>query len=101
MCQTHQAAPADPVCGPSRSSFLMGRYPHNVGYVSNGALDSIAAFAKVANNTVGSWLRQAGYHTAFLGKYVNAMECDVPSGWSYWGSLTCTNIPDFGPAGGT
>ena len=79
----------------------MGRYPHNVGYVSNGALDSIAAFAKVANNTVGSWLRQAGYHTAFLGKYVNAMECDVPSGWSYWGSLTCTNIPDFGPAGGT
>ena len=41
----------------------MGRYPHNVGYVSNGALDSIAAFAKVANNTVGSWLRQAGYHT--------------------------------------
>ena len=55
----------------------------------------------MANNTVGSWLRQAGYHTAFLGKYVNAMECDVPSGWSYWGSLTCTNIPDFGPAGGT
>ena len=61
----HNHVAAYPVCGPSRSSFLAGRYPHNVGYVSNGALESIDAFAKVANNSVGSWVRKAGYHTAF------------------------------------
>ena len=27
-----------------------------------------------------------------LGKYVNGMECDVPSGWNHWGGLTCTKF---------
>lgn len=29
---------AHPVCGPSRSSYLAGRYPHNTGYKFNGQL---------------------------------------------------------------
>ena len=41
--------------------------------------------------TIGAWFTQAGYYTAFLGKYVNGMECDVPSGWRHWGGLTCTH----------
>ena len=30
-----------PVCGPSRSSLLVGRFPHNVGYVANGRAASV------------------------------------------------------------
>eukprot|EP01079_Euglenida_sp_SAG-EU17-18_P010935 gene10935-1986_t len=80
---------AYPVCGPSRSSMLAGRYAHNTGYVANAAPASVAAWSKIQNDTVGTWMTKAGYYTAFLGKYVNGMECDVPSGWRHWGGLTC------------
>ena len=58
---------AQPVCGPSRSSFLAGRYPHNTGYVNNQDKMSKQKYLKIQNNTIGSWLTSAGYHTAFLG----------------------------------
>ena len=45
---------AVPVCGPSRSSFLRGRYPHNTGYLMNGDVDSVAAFKATSNDTVGA-----------------------------------------------
>lgn len=80
------------VCGPSRSSLLAGRYPHNTGYVANAKVDSVKAWLAEDNETIGSWLTRAGYHTAFLGKYVNGVECTVPAGWGYWGGLTCTSI---------
>ena len=42
------------------------------------------------SQTFGTFLTEAGYHTAFLGKYVNGLEC-VPNPvwngkqtWSYW-----------------
>ena len=75
---------AQPVCGPSRSSLLAGRYPHNVGYVINDGAESIAAWTLAENNTLGTWLSAAGYYTSFLGKYVNSMESHVPAGWSRW-----------------
>lgn len=95
-----------PVCGPSRSSMLAGRFPHNTGYVSNQAQASHEAFAAIQNDTLGTWMSKAGYHTAFLGKYVNGLECGlnqgrtgqaIPSGWSHWGGLTCGN--NRGPHG--
>jgi hypothetical protein len=39
------------------------------------------------NDTIGRWLAKSGYHSAFLGKYVNCMEMSVPSGWSHWGGF--------------
>lgn len=54
------ATPAPPVLN----------HAHLRRYVANAAQPSIDAFSKVENTTVGSWLRGAGYYTAFIG------ECD-------------------------
>ena len=59
---------AFPVCGPSRSSFLAGRLPHNTKYQFNGEPRSMAAWAKEQDNTVGTWLTARGYHTSSFGK---------------------------------
>ena len=58
---------AQPVCGPSRSSLLAGRFPHNAGYIVNDGPESIAAWTKAENNTIGTWLNTAGYYSMFLG----------------------------------
>lgn len=85
---------AVPVCGPSRSSLLQGRFPHNVGYLMNGDVASVNAWVRHGgNNTIGKWLRDAGYHTSFHGKYVNSCEKQVPHGWSHWGGFI--NTYDF------
>ena len=74
----------DPLCGPSRAALLSGRYPHNNGYRHNLDGPSIAAFEAIQNNTVGTWLTHAGYHTSYFGKYVNGLETKVPSGWNLY-----------------
>jgi N-acetylglucosamine-6-sulfatase len=77
-------------CCPSRVTFLRGQYPHNTQIL--GIQPPTGGFAKVRNlglqnSTIATWLDAAGYHTAYLGKYLNQYlpERDgVPPGWDDW-----------------
>lgn len=83
-----------PLCCPSRASFLTGQYAHNhkvwwheepYGY---GAFDD--------SRTIATSLRDAGYRTGFIGKYLNRYGLPaskvtgepsltyVPNGWDDW-----------------
>jgi arylsulfatase A-like enzyme len=79
----------DPLCCPSRATFLTGQYAHNTGVISNGGPNALEALDE--SKTLGPWLQQAGYRTAFVGKYLNDYGLDdpehVPPGWSEWRAL--------------
>lgn len=76
-----------PLCCPARASVLTGQYAHNNGVMS---LHGFAEFeAKYRNNNLAVWLRDAGYNTALLGKYLNGYpgglgRTYVPPGWTDW-----------------
>jgi N-acetylglucosamine-6-sulfatase len=81
---------SNPLCAPSRSTFLTGLYSHNHGIASN-PVTAGGAFAKFDDtNTLATWLHDAGYHTSLIGKYINGygdqhvMETYVPPGWDNW-----------------
>jgi len=77
------------LCCPSRSTFLTGQYPHNHGVVANSGPNG--GYQRLdSSNTLPVWLRQAGYYTAHLGKYLNNYGVDSPEpppGWSRWFGL--------------
>ena len=59
-----------PLCCPSRASFLTGQYAHNHGVLDNDPpLGGYAAFDP--SSTAATWLDDAGYQTAFVGKFLN------------------------------
>jgi N-acetylglucosamine-6-sulfatase len=85
-----------PVCCPSRSSILTGRYLHHGDLAHNNSISGNCYGEKWRSNTephhtFAVHARAAGYHTAFVGKYLNQYqhhkdnisEC-VPPGWDYW-----------------
>ena len=69
-----------PLCCPSRASILTGRYARHTGVEDNG---DGADFDESA--TLATWFDDAGYQTAFLGKYLNGYPWGrgphVPAGW--------------------
>jgi len=77
-------------CCPSRASILRGQYAHNTHIVGNelpwGGFEKFRHLG-LEESTVATWLQDAGYHTAMLGKYLNRYvpERDgVPPGWDEW-----------------
>jgi N-acetylglucosamine-6-sulfatase len=89
---------SDPLCAPSRSSLLTGKYAHNHGVRDN--LPPLGGFKAFKNGGLESanlafWLEKAGYRTGLLGKFLNGYPVPrdlrhVPPGWSTWFAL-------FGP----
>lgn len=76
-----------PDCCPSRASLFTGDYAHNHGVLANrigypGLVEP--------GNVLPVWLRNAGYTTVHLGKFMNGYERAVPPGsqpapgWDHW-----------------
>lgn len=86
-----------PVCCPSRSSILTGRYQHNHNVVNNTFEGNCAGNdwrSDMEPHTFGSILHELGYTTFYSGKYLNQYGFEpaggtqhVPPGWDFWAGL--------------
>ena len=62
------------LCCPDRVTMLTGQYAHDQGLWATPHQDfPLGGYAGFTsdNNTVATWLHDAGYQTAFVGKYLN------------------------------
>ena len=87
-----------PLCCPSRASILTGEYVHNHKvYTDRYPLGSAKKFDDVS--TIAVWLQQAGYRTAYFGKYMNGYDelepyGIVPPGWTDWAAFLAKDTGD-------
>ena len=77
---------SNPLCCPSRASILTGQYSHSTGVYTNQGRQPFGGFQAFDDrSTIATWLQEAGYRTAMLGKYLNGYEEPyVPPGWDHW-----------------
>ena len=85
-----------PLCGPSRANILAGQFSHNTRVIGNvGSEAGYPAWAASGydSNSIGPWLKAAGYKTGIFGKYQNDYpnngspgysETFLPPGWDDW-----------------
>jgi N-acetylglucosamine-6-sulfatase len=80
----------EPQCCPSNVTMLTGQYAHNHGVLNN--FYPTGGFQKFVENggdqsTIATWLQDAGYNTARIGKYLVQYpegSTYVPPGWNEW-----------------
>lgn len=82
-----------PLCCPARAKILTGEYAQNNGVRHNtgphGGYDTFLRRSKDSN--LASWLSDAGYRTAFIGKMLNGYEGEQSGhmdGWDHWSPTT-------------
>ncbi len=93
-----------PLCCPSRASILRGQYAHNHGVLSNsGENGGFPTFYRLGDeeSTVATWLQDAGYRTALVGKYLNrypkgAAASHIPPGWDKWTAFASSDEDEGG-----
>ncbi|MDQ4086203.1 MAG: sulfatase [Actinomycetota bacterium] len=76
-----------PLCCPARAEMLTGQFAQNNDVRSNLGLHG--GYRRLRRyNTVGRWLNRAGYHTVFMGKYLNGYgprsDNGPAPGWDDW-----------------
>jgi N-acetylglucosamine-6-sulfatase len=81
---------AQSLCCPNRAATQRGQYPHNTDVLRNepphGGFETFKAEGYHLD-TLGRTIDEAGYNTAYLGKYMNGYESFlgiVPKGWDRW-----------------
>jgi N-acetylglucosamine-6-sulfatase len=97
---------SDSLCCPSRSSIFTGLFPHDTHVVRNTGPDG--GFAKFTSEGLDqrTWadaLHAHGYHTSFLGKYLNgygdptltAVTAPIPPGWDDWHASNSSGYLEF------
>lgn len=85
-------------CCPSRTAHLTGQYSHTSGvYTNNSPHGGAGAFKTLGGDrsTLATWLNDAGYRTALIGKYLNGYNSSTstPPGWDRW--VAFKGSPDF------
>ena len=81
-----------PICCPSRSSIMTGRYLHHCGVHNNSIAGNCYGQEWIENmesdHTFAVHAQAAGYTTAYTGKYLNQygyqQSMAVPEGWDHW-----------------
>lgn len=90
-----RAISQNPLCCPARAQLMTGQLSHNNGVLANGGVQGGLKAMVDPDNTIGAWMHDAGYQTAYLGKYINGYKSTnqlpedygpdgVPTGWDHW-----------------
>jgi N-acetylglucosamine-6-sulfatase len=88
-----------PLCCPSRASILRGQYTHNHEIWENAR--GFPTFKRLGHerSTIATWLKEEGYETALVGKYLNAYDWEdqrhVPPGWDEWRAMLAEAYYDY------
>src|SRR5215218_321449 len=92
-----------PICCPSRATLFTGLYDHNHGVKGNAPPEGgFQTFVDEGHeeDSIAVGLQEAGYQTAFFGKYLNGYPAGdpthVPPGWDEWyGKLDGQDLYDY------
>ena len=73
-----------PLCCPARAQILTGQQAQSNGVIDNSGRYGGWPRLKDPDNHIGRWLKDAGYQTAFIGKFLNLWERrpTQQSGWT-------------------